>query len=189
MSNRESKNEKRSSISDYPAHVESFETFFFLGEHRTLKETASIRFPQYIPNCPPNDPQFQTKFASFYRKIKRWAKAEDWNEWVKLKELEDRKRREEKMGEKIAHLSQVLKKYQDFIRKSLAIFANRARLPGLLEDAIARGDSDAEAEIRRRIDRGEGVEIKNFKEANEMIKLDIYLSQTKDQLPQIELED
>lgn len=33
------------------------------------------------------------------------------------------------------------------------------------------------------------MEIKSFREANEMIKLDIYLFQTMSQLPQIELED
>ncbi len=33
------------------------------------------------------------------------------------------------------------------------------------------------------------MEIKSFREANEMIKLDIYLFQTMNQLPQIELED
>lgn len=176
-------------ISDYPAHVESFETYYYLGEHRSLKETAHIRFRHYVPNCPPNDPNFETKFASFYRKLKRWAKAEDWNEWVKRKEIEERQKREKEMGEKTAHLSQVLKNYQDFIRKSLAIFANKAKLPVLLEEAIAQGDSDAEAEIRNRINRGDGVEIKNFREANEMIKLDIYLFQTMDQLPQFELED
>jgi hypothetical protein len=176
-------------ISDYPAHVESFETYYFLAEHRSIKETALIRFPQYVPNCPPNDPNFETKFASFYRKLKRWAKAEDWNEWVKRKEIEERQRREEEMMEKTAHLSQVIKNYQDFVRKSLAIFANKAKLPVLLEEAIAQGDSDAEAEIRNRINRGEGVEVKNFKEANEMIKLDLFLVQTMEQLPQIESTD
>lgn len=108
---------------------------------------------------------------------------------MKRKEIEERWKREEEMGEKTAHLSQVIKNYQDFIRKSLAIFANKAKLPVLLEEAIARGDSDAEAEIRNRINRGESVEIKSFREANEMIKLDIYLFQTMDQLLQIELAD
>jgi len=182
-------NGKRSSISYYPAHVESFETFYYLGEHRTLKETAVIRFQQLVPNCPPNDPNFETKFASFYRKVKRWAKAENWNEWVKRKEIEERQKREETMGEKKAHLSQVLKKYQDFIRKSLEVFANKAKLPVLLEEAIAKGDKDAEAELRERLDRGEGVEIRSFLEARNLIQLDVYLFQTMDQLPQIESED
>lgn len=83
----------------------------------------------------------------------------------------------------------MLKNYQDFIRKSLAIFANKAKLPVLLEEAIARGDAVAEAELRDRINRGEGVEIKSFREANEMIKLDIYLTNTLDQLPHVKSED
>lgn len=194
MPERKTENEERLSsigkdISDYPAPVESFETYYYLGESRTLKETALIRFQQLVPNCPPNDPNFETKFASFYRKIKRWAKAEDWNEWVKRKEITERQLREGEVGEKTAHLSQALKNYQDFIRKSLAIFANKAKLPVLLEEAIVNGDADAEAELRDRMERGEGVEIKNFKEAKDMIELDIHLFKTLDQLPQAELED
>jgi Ser-tRNA(Ala) deacylase AlaX len=76
------------------------------------------------------------------------------------KEIEERQKREEEMGEKTAHLSLALKSYQDFVRKSLAIFAKKAKLPVLLEEAITQGDSDAEAEIRNRINRGESVEIK-----------------------------
>lgn len=99
MSNRENKSEKRSDfrkvpISDYPDHVESFETYYYLGEGRTLKETAFIRFQQLVPNCPPDVPEFRPKFDSFYRKIKRWAEKESWNEWVKRKEIEERLKRE-----------------------------------------------------------------------------------------------
>ena len=188
MSNRENKSET-THISDYPAHVESFETYYYLGENRTLKETAIIRFSQLVLNCPPNDPNYETKFASFYRKIKRWAKTEDWNDWVKRKEINERQLREKEVGEKTAHLSQTLKTYQDFVRQSLAIFAEKAKLPVLLKQAIERNDADAVAELRNRINRGESVEIKSFREASEMIKLDVYLFETVDKLPQTELED
>lgn len=172
-------------ISEYPRHVESFETFYYLGEGRTLKETGIIRFQQLVPNCPPDDLNYEIKFASFYRKIKRWAKAEDWNEWVIRKEIEDRQKREEEMEAKTAHLSQVIKNYQDFIRQSLSHFADRAKIPMLLKQAIASGDAVAEAELREKVRRGEAIEIKNFKEANEMVKLDVFLFQTIDQLPPV----
>jgi len=172
-------------ISEYPRHVESFETFYYLGEGRTLKEAGIIRFQQLVPNCPPDDPNYEIKFASFYRKIKRWAKAEDWNEWVKRKEIEERQKREEEMEAKTAHLSQVIKNYQDFIRQSLSHFADRAKIPMLLKQAIASGDTVAEAELREKVRRGEAIEIKNFKEANEMVKLDVFLFQTIDQLPPV----
>ena len=126
---RQSGNEKRSSASDYPAHVESFETYYYLGEQRTLKEAAFIRFRQLVPNCPPNDPNFEKKFASFYRKFRRWGKSEKWNRWVNRKQIDESRKREAEMGEKTAHLSQALKSYQDFIRKSLEIFAEKAKLP------------------------------------------------------------
>lgn len=172
-------------ISEYPRHVESFETFYYLGEGRTLKETGIIRFQQLVPNCPPDDPNYEIKFASFYRKIKRWAKAEDWNEWVIRKEIEDRQKREEEMEAKTAHLSQVIKNYQDFVRQSLSHFADRAKIPMLLKQAIASGDTVEEAELREKVRRGEAIEIKNFKEANEMVKLDVFLFQTIDQLPPV----
>lgn len=172
-------------ISEYPRHVESFETFYYLGEGRTLKETGIIRFQQLVPNCPLNDTNHEKKFASFYRKIKRWAKAEDWNEWVKRKEIEERQKREEEMEAKTAHLSQVIKNYQDFIRQSLSHFADRAKIPMLLKQAITSGDTVAEAELREKVRRGEAIEIKNFKEANEMVKLDVFLFQTIDQLPPV----
>jgi hypothetical protein len=68
----------------------------------------------------------------------------------------------------------------------LAIFAEKAKLPFLLKKALERGDTEAEREIRDRIEKGEGVEIKNFREAKEMIELDVYLSKILEQQPQPE---
>ncbi len=79
-------------ISEYPKHVESFETYYRLGEHRSLKQAALIRFQILVPNYPLDVPENKKKFDSFYRKIKRWAAKENWNEWVKRRERERRKK-------------------------------------------------------------------------------------------------
>jgi hypothetical protein len=178
-------NSKGKRLSDYPAHVESFETYYYLGEHRTLKLTASIRFKDLVPNCHPGVPEFKKKFDSFYRKVKRWATKENWNEWVRRKEIEERRTREIAAGESVKHLSEALRSYQDFVRQSLSHFAERAKIPMLLQEAIISGDAEAEAELREKVKKGEAVEIKTFREAKELIELDIHLSKMLDQEPML----
>jgi hypothetical protein len=63
-----------------------------------------------------------------------------------------------------------------------------AKLPVLLIQAIARADESAEAQIRGRIKNGEGIEIKNFREAKEMVELDIHLSSILDRQPFLKLK-
>ncbi len=74
------------------------------------------------------------------------------------------------------HLTEALVCYQEFIRQSLAHFAEKAKLPSLLKQAIASDDTAAETELRSRIRRGEAVEIRTFREAKELIELDIHIS-------------
>ena len=173
---------------DYPRHVETFEIYYYLGESRTLKGAANIRFRQLVPDYHPGVPKFKRKFDSFYRKTKRWCKSENWHEWVKRKEIEERQKRENEVASRTAHLADALANYQELVREGLALFAEKARLPALLKQAIARGDESAEAQIRERIKNGEGIEIKNFREAKEMVELDIHLASIMDRQPFPELK-
>jgi len=173
---------------DYPRHVETFEIYYYLGESRTLKGAASIRFRQLVPDYHPGVPEFKKKFDSYYRKLKRWSSSENWHEWVKRKEIKERQKRENEVASRTAHLSEALANYQELVREALALFAEKAKLPVHLKQAIARGDESAEALIRERIKNGEGVEIKNFREAKEMVELDIHLATILDRQPFPELK-
>jgi len=165
----------------YPAHIESFETYYYLGENRSLKEAALIRFQALVPNCPQDDQIFndqilKAKFDSFYKKVKRWAAKENWPYWISKKETEESHKRRDEVTEINKSLFKAVRSYQDLVRQSLAIFAEKASLPFLLKQALERGDTETEKQIRDRIERGEGVEIRKFREAKEMIELDVYLT-------------
>lgn len=132
-------------------------------------------------------PNFK-KFDSLCRKIKQWDANESWDECVKRKENEGRKKREHIVESRTIHLTEALMGYLVFIRKGLIVFSEKARLPALLKQAIAQGDAKAEATLRERIKSGEGVEIENFREAKEMIELDIHLSNLLEKQPHLEPE-
>jgi hypothetical protein len=99
----------------YPAHIESFETYYYLGENRSLKEVALLRFQENVPNCPPNDPKSKANFNSFYKKVKRWAAKENWQEWIKRKEIEESKKRRNDVTAMNASLFNAVRSYQDFV--------------------------------------------------------------------------
>jgi len=180
--------------SEYPNHSESFEIYYYLGESRTLRETAAIRFSQLYPNRSEDDP----KFESFYTKIKRWAKKENWKDWVKRKEMEERQKREEQMREKIIQSTRNVVGYRGMLQQGLVAFSRRVQKTvrlltqiSRLEEAASREPDPARiaemnAEIRRlRAELMEtGVEIRNFKEAKECIELDLYLARVLEQLPE-----
>ena len=77
-----------------------------MKEQALLKGAATIRFWKLAANCHPGVPEFKKKFDSFYRKIKRWAAKENWDEWIKRKETEERRTREEEVGTRTMHLSE-----------------------------------------------------------------------------------
>lgn len=69
----------------YPYHLEAWKIYLGLGSGRTLKRTAEIYFEQAHP-------QKEITFDSFYVKIKRWARKENWMEWVTKKEMQELER-------------------------------------------------------------------------------------------------
>jgi len=187
-------------ISDYPDHVESFETYYWLGENRTLKETALLRFQELVPDCPPTDPRFPSKFESFYTKIKRWAAKENWKEWVKRKELEERTKREGEMREKIIQSQRNIVGYRGILQQGLVGFSRKvSRSTRILnrilqiEEVLARGElpdaarKEAEVELAdlREDLRRNGIEIRSYKEAKECIELDLHLGRYLEELPDV----
>jgi hypothetical protein len=168
-------------ISGYPNHVESFETYYFLGESRTLKSAAYYRFQQTSPDCPPNDPRFTSKFESFYTKFKRWARKENWSEWVKRKEIEERHKREAEIRERLGSISRVLRGYQGVARQAIIVFSDKVKVSSELRQAVLHGDQPRIDGLMAR----ERIEIRNFKELREMVELDIEISKILEQQPEV----
>lgn len=176
--------EGTSNILGYPKHVASFETYYYLGEMRTLKAAALIRFQQLVPDCPPDSPQFKTKFESFYTKIKRWAKQEDWDGWCIRKGIEERQKREKETRQKMMSLDKTIRTYQSLVRQALVVWSDKIRTSVELRNAIASGD---EAKIIA-LSQRERMEIKSFAEAKLMMELDFYLSKLLDEMPEVKDE-
>jgi len=170
---------------DYPQHVESFETYYYLGELRTLKATAEIRFRTLFPDCHPDSPEYKSKFSSFYTKIKRWAKKERWDEWVKRKEIEERSKREAEMRQRLESFQRTLRGYQALTRQAILAFSDKVRNTLALKRAVETGN-EAEALRLKQLPR---VEIKNFKELREMIELDLMITRTLEQQPEMSPEE
>jgi len=175
----------RGDISSYPQHVESFETYYFLGEMRTLKATAQLRFQALHPECPPDSPHYKSKFESFYTKIKRWARKENWEEWVARKELEERHKRESEMREKIGSINRTLRGYQGLIRQAIIAASDKVKNTLALRQATQEGD---EAKIAR-LSTMPHMEIRSFKELKDMIELDIYVTKLLEQQPALAFEE
>lgn len=174
----------QSDVLGYPKHVASFETYYFLGEMRSLKMAAKIRFQQLVPDCPPDSPKFSSKFESFYTKIKRWAKSEDWNGWCIRKDVEERTKRGKEMRSKMVSMDKTLKTYQSLVRQSLIVWSDKIRASVELRTALAKGDDAAIIELKGKA----RLEITSFKEAKDMMELDLYLSRILEQMPEIPTE-
>jgi len=143
---------------DYPKHSDTFELYYYLGEGRTLKKVAQLRFLQEHPDVTPGTPLYESKFNSFYTKIKRWSLKENWQEWVKRKEIEERSAREEEMREQAKGLTEMVKLYRKMVRYALS--------------QVAKDVKDGKIRVR------------SLTEAKTMIDLDIYLTQVLQQQPQ-----
>lgn len=190
-------------ISDYPEHVESFETYYFLGEGRTLRETAIQRFPYLVPNCPPGHPDHPSKFESFYTKIKRWASKERWNDWVKRKEIEERTKREDEMRDRIIKSQKNLVYYRGMLQQGLSAFGRKvARATRLinemvkLEEALSKEEDEGrQADLTVRIAQmrnelvASGIEIRSYNEALKIIELDVQLGKYLEEIPEVQLPD
>jgi len=143
---------------DYPKHADAFELYYYLGDDRSLKKVAQLRFSNEFPDIPPGTREYNSKFESYYVKIKRWSKKENWNEWVKRKEEEDRQKRDEEIREHSSKMVEMVKLYRKMIRYALSDLARRIR----------------EGEVR----------IRNLTEAKSMIELDLYLTRVLQESPQ-----
>ena len=77
-----------------------------MKEQALLKGAATIRFRKLAANYHPGVSEIKKKIDSFYRKIKRWATKDNWDEWIKKKETEERRTREEEVGTRTMHLSE-----------------------------------------------------------------------------------
>lgn len=190
-------------ISQYPSHVESFETYYYLGEGRTLRETAIQRFPYLVPDCPVDSTDYPKKFESFYTKIKRWATREGWKEWVKRKEITERQAREEDMRDRIIRSQKNLVYYRGMLQQGLSAFGRKVSASTRLINQIIKLEEEYSVATNDRIKEdlvmqmqrlkteveAKGVEIKNFKEAKEIIELDQALGKHLDQLPEIQTPD
>jgi len=172
--------EGSSNILGYPKHVASFETYYYLGELRTLKAAALLRFQALIPDCPPDSPSFKSKFDSFYTKIKRWARAEDWDGWCIRKAVEERQKRDKDVRQKMMSLDKTVRTYQSLVRQALVVWSDKIRTSVELRNAIASGD---EAKIIA-LSQRERMEIKSFSEARLMMELDFYLSKLLEDMPE-----
>jgi hypothetical protein len=183
----------------YPQHSESFECYYWLGERRTLRETAIIRFRALVPDCPSTDPRFPTKFSSFYTKIKRWAKKEAWNEWIKRKDFEERVKQEEEIRTKVVQSQKNILGYRSLLQQGLFGFSRRVSKTTRLVNTLMQLDEriadpnipegakkaleEAKSKLLFDIKSAGGVEIKNFKEASECIQLDLELGKILRELP------
>ena len=169
----------------YPKHVESFETFYYLGEHRTLRAVALLRFPQYVPDCPQGSPLFKSKFESFYTKIKRWAKAEDWDGWCIRKRLEESQKHEKESRQKLMSLDKTLRMYQSLVRQSLIVWADKVKTSLELRNALAQGDDGKVAMLATK-DR---FELRSSQDVRLFMELDMYLAKQLDQMPSLSPEE
>lgn len=165
----------------YPKHVASFETYYYLGEGRSLRKAAYLRFLQLVPDCPEGSTAFPSKFESFYTKIKRWSKAEDWVGWCLRKDFEERQKREEDARAKMMSMDRTLKMYQALVRQALVVWSDKIKASIELRKAIAEGDETRIQQLSLR----ERVEIKSFSEAKLMMELDMFLSKTLDDMPEL----
>ncbi len=77
-----------------------------MKEQALLKGTTTILFRKLAANYHPGVSEIKKKIDSFYRKIKRWATKENWDEWIKKKETEERRTREEEVRTRTMHLSE-----------------------------------------------------------------------------------
>lgn len=190
-------------ISDYPAHVESFETYYWLGEGRTLREVAEQRFPYLVPNYPIGHPEHARKFESFYTKIKRWASKERWNDWVKRKEIEERSKREDEMRDKVIKSTKTLVYYRGILQQGLSAFGRKVawatrlinEIVGLEETSSKEEDAARKEAMITRIGQlrnelaGRGIEINNFNEAVKIIQLDVELGKYLEAIPEVQVPD
>lgn len=165
----------------YPKHSASFETYFYLGETRTLRASAFIRFQQLVPDCPETNPAFATKFESFYKKIKRWAEKEDWRGWCVRKEFEERQKREEEGRVKLMSMDRTLKMYQTLVRQALVVWSDKIKASIELRKAIAEQNQTKMMELAAK----EKVEIRSFQDAKLCMELDIYLSDKLEAFPEL----
>lgn len=187
----------------YPAHAESFETYYLLGEQRTLKAAALVRFNQLYPDIARNSPLFKSKFESFYTKFKRWAKVEKWREWVRIKDQQERQRLLEASRRQIIQNQQILQSYRALIQQGLLLFSRKVtdavRILQTIQQLERRLLETQDQNLRSQISaqlaplyeqlEATGVGMKSFKEAKECIELDLYLSKVIDQLPRsVEVE-
>ena len=143
---------------DYPKHADTFELYYYLGEERTLKKVALLKYAQEATGVTPGSPEWESKFASFYTKIKRWSSAEEWDEWVKRKEIDERGKREEEVREQSKGLVEMVKLYRKMVRFALS-------------------------DLGKRLKDGE-VKIRTLTEAKTVMELDLYLTKVLQQQPQ-----
>jgi hypothetical protein len=183
----------------YPKHSETFETYFYLGEKRSLRECALIRFRNLVPDITVTDPRFPTKFTSFYMKIKRWARKEGWNTWVKRKEWEDRQAGAKDKTSKIMKTTQSVQTYRTVLQQAVFVFAKKAARSMKLvtetmkiEELLDEGGLSPmkKVELEKRLDllntriSESDIRIKSLKEARECMALEVELGKVIDNLPE-----
>jgi len=143
----------------YPAHSDTFELFYYMGESRSLLEVAKLRFVMEYPDVTANSLEYQSKFPSFYTKIKRWSANEKWTLWVQKKTKHEQTLRETEMREHNKGLIEMTKMYRRMVRYAISNFAQEVK-----DGKIA---------------------IRNMTEAKRIIELDMYLSDVIKRTPSI----
>lgn len=185
---------------DYPQHSETFETYYYLGDRRSLRECASLRFKQYFPDIPSTDPKYPTKFNSFYMKIKRWARKEGWNHWCRKKDKEVLKASQKETQERIMRTRQSVQAYRQVLQQAVFVFAKKAarsmrlvqkamQIEELLDDPdvtpVRKSELERQLEhINERIESAD-IRIKSLKEARECMQLEVDLGKAVESLPEV----
>lgn len=144
---------------DYPAHSDTFELFYYMGEARSLQEVAKLRFTMEYPDVTPGSLEYNIKFPSFYTKIKRWSAKEKWSHWVSKKTEHEQTLRETEMREHNKGLIEMTKMYRRMVRYAISAFAQKVK------------DGD--------------IVIRNMTEVKRMIELDNYLTTILKSTPSI----
>jgi len=188
----------------YPTHAQAFETFYWLGDRRSVREAALIRFRDQYPTLQPDSPEFSQRFEAFYASLKRFARIEKWKEWVEKKDSEERRSRDRNMQERIIKSQENLMGYRGLIQQAVFAFSKRAsRSARMIVEIINLADSlmrpDLPEETRKRmkerkevLDRDlkeNGVQIKSFKDLNDCISLDVELGKTIEGMPSLVFGD
>lgn len=201
---------EKTKVESYPKHVLAFETFYWLGEKRSLSSVARLRFRERFPDIIPagqtghNPEEWTKKYAGFYSSIKLWSRKEKWVEWVQKKDLIEQQKRDAEMRDSIIQSTKNLVGYRSLLQQGLYLFSRKVgrtvklTLRAIDIEDILRNPVTPKAQIKPLDEelkaihadlRANGAQITSFKEAKEIIELDNQLARIMNEMPDIPKDD